>query len=142
MKAIDSFDPQKGIRLSSYTASCVENEILMYFRSKKKTAQDISLSEPIDTDKDGNVLTLMDTLASGEDIIDTLDVKIKSEQLHRYIDTKLSSRERTIILLRYGLYGGRPLTQREVAEILHISRSYVSRLEKKALEQMKELQCL
>ena len=142
MKAIDSFDPQKGIRLSSYTARCVENEILMYFRSKKKTAQDISLSEPIDTDKDGNVLTLMDTLASGEDIIDTLDVKIKSEQLHRYIDTKLSSRERTIILLRYGLYGGRPLTQREVAEILHISRSYVSRLEKKALEQMKELQCL
>ena len=75
MKAIDSFDPQKGIRLSSYTARCVENEILMYFRSKKKTAQDISLSEPIDTDKDGNVLTLMDTLASGEDIIDTLDVK-------------------------------------------------------------------
>ena len=138
IKAIDSFDPQKGIRLSSYAARCVENEILMYFRKKKKTAQDVSLNEPIDTDKDGNVLTLMDTMDSGEDIIDTLDIKIKSEQLKKYIETKLSGREKTIICLRYGLHGGRPLPQREVASLLHISRSYVSRLEKKVLEQMRE----
>ena len=138
IKAIDTFNPDKGIRLSSYAARCVENEILMYFRSKKKTAQDVSLNEPIDTDKDGNVLTLMDTMASGEDIVDVLDAKIKSEQLRQYLNTRLNGRERTIILLRYGLYGGHPLAQREVADILKISRSYVSRLEKKALEQMKK----
>lgn len=125
IKAIDSFDAGKGIRLSSYAARCVENEILMFFRSKKKNAQDISINEPIDTDKDGNTLTLIDTMATEDHIIDDLDVKLKSEQLRRFLYHALSQRERTIIMLRYGLYGGKPLAQREVADRLGISRSYV-----------------
>lgn len=138
IKAIDSFDESKGIRLSSYAARCIENEILMYFRSRKKSQQDISLNEPIDTDKDGNMLTLLDTMASNEDIIDQLDTKIKSEQLRRYIQSVLSLRERRIIMLRYGLYGGRTLTQREIAQKLNISRSYVSRIEKHAVETLRK----
>ena len=136
IKAIDSFDAGKGIRLSSYAARCVENEILMFFRSKKKNAQDISINEPIDTDKDGNTLTLIDTMATEDHIIDDLDVKLKSEQLRRFLYHALSQRERTIIMLRYGLYGGKPLAQREVADRLGISRSYVSRIEKKAVEKL------
>lgn len=134
IKAIDSFDESKGIRLSSYAARCVENEILMYFRSKKKNAQDISLSEPIDTDKDGNVMTILDTMTSDDDIVEMLDAKIKSEQLKKYVDSTLSPRERMVVVLRYGLYGGRPLAQREVADKLCISRSYVSRIEKHAID--------
>lgn len=109
------------------------NEVLMYFRSSRKSAQDISINEPIDTDKDGNALTLMDIMAVDDDILDTLDCKIKSEQLRRYISDVLSPREQRIIRLRYGLNGDEPLTQREVAQRLGISRSYVSRIEKKAL---------
>jgi RNA polymerase sporulation-specific sigma factor len=133
IKAVDTFDNSKGIRLSSYAARCIENEVLMFFRSGKKTAQDISMNEPIDTDKDGNALTLMDTLAVEDNIIDNLDCKIKSEQLKNYIVEVLSPRERIIIELRYGLSGSKPLAQRVVAEKLGISRSYVSRIEKKAL---------
>ncbi len=109
------------------------NEVLMYFRSSRKSAQDISINEPIDTDKDGNALTLMDIMAVDDDILDSLDCKIKSEQLRRYISDVLSPREQRIIRLRYGLNGDEPLTQREVAQRLGISRSYVSRIEKKAL---------
>lgn len=98
----------------------------MYFRSSKKSAQDISINEPIDTDKDGNALTLMDIMAVDDDILEHLDCKIKSEQLHRYISNVLSPREQRIIRLRYGLGGSEPLTQREVAQKLGISRSYVS----------------
>lgn len=105
----------------------------MYFRSSKKSAQDVSLNEPIDTDKDGNTLTLIDIMATEDDILDNLDFKMKSEQLKKYIDNVLSPRERTIIRLRYGLDGTKPLTQREVAQRLGISRSYVSRIEKKSL---------
>jgi RNA polymerase sporulation-specific sigma factor len=105
----------------------------MYFRSSKKSAQDVSLNEPIDTDKDGNTLTLMDIMATEDNIVDNLDYKMKSEQLKKYIDDVLSPRERTIILFRYGLEGNEPLTQREVAQKLGISRSYVSRIEKKSL---------
>jgi len=133
IKAVDTFDSSKGIRLSSYAARCIENEVLMFFRSGKKTAQDISMNEPIDTDKDGNALTLMDTMAVEDNIIDNLDCKIKSEQLKHYIVEVLSPRERIIIELRYGLSGNKPLAQRVVAEQLGISRSYVSRIEKKAL---------
>ena len=133
IKAINTFDSSKGIRLSSYAARCIENEVLMYFRSSRKSAQDISINEPIDTDKDGNALTLMDTMASEDNILDNIDCKIKSEQLRRYIDEVLTDRERTIIILRYGLKGEKPLTQREVAQKLGISRSYVSRIEKKSL---------
>lgn len=133
IKAIDSFNSDKGIRLSSYAARCIENEVLMFFRSGKKSAQDVSLNEPIDTDKDGNALTLIDIMSTEDNIIDNLDCKMKSEQLKEFIRSSLSPRERTIIELRYGLNGQTPLTQREVAAALDISRSYVSRIEKKAL---------
>ncbi len=126
IKAVNTFDSSKGIRLSSYAARCIENEVLMFFRSSKKSAQDISMNEPIDTDKDGNALTLMDVMSTEDNILEDLDCKIKSEQLKRYIFEVLSPRERTIIELRYGLTGINPLTQREVAKKLGISRSYVS----------------
>jgi len=133
IKAVNTFDSSKGIRLSSYAARCIENEVLMFFRSSKKSAQDISMNEPIDTDKDGNALTLMDVMATEDNILENLDCKIKSEQLKKYLCEVLSPRERKIIELRYGLTGTNPLTQREVAQKLGISRSYVSRIEKKSL---------
>lgn len=137
IKAIDSFDCDKGIRLSSYAARCIENEVLMFFRSGKKSAQDISMNEPIDMDKDGNALTLMDLMATEDNIVEELDSKIKSEQLKKYIIESLYPRERMIIELRYGLDGSAPLAQREVATKLGISRSYVSRIEKKAVEKLR-----
>lgn len=133
IKAIDTFDVSKGIRLSSYAARCIENEVLMFFRNAKKSSQDVSLNEPIDTDKDGNALVLMDIMSEGDSIVENLDIKIKSEKLYKYIEKILSDRDQMIIKLRYGLNGTIPLTQREVAEKLGISRSYVSRIEKKAL---------
>ena len=133
IKAIDSFDLSKGIRLSSYAARCIENEVLMFFRNSKKSAQDVSMNEPIDTDKDGNALVLMDVMSVEDCIIDELDTKIKSEKLLSYMNEVLSDREKIVILLRYGLDGNQQLAQREVAKILGISRSYVSRIEKKAL---------
>ena len=134
IKAVDTFDSSKGIRLSSYASRCIENEVLMFFRNGKKSAQDISMKEPIDTDKEGNALTLMDVMSVEDSIIDDLDIKIKSEKLYKYIYEILSPRERIIIELRYGLNGKIPLTQREVAKLLKISRSYVSRIEKRALK--------
>ncbi|MCI1990287.1 MAG: RNA polymerase sporulation sigma factor SigK [Oscillospiraceae bacterium] len=133
IKAVNTFDSTKGIRLSSYAARCIENEVLMYFRSSRKSAQDVSINEPIDTDKDGNALTLMDIMATEDNILDNIDCKMKSEQLRKYINEVLTPRERVIIQLRYGLDGKKPLTQREVAQRLGISRSYVSRIEKKSL---------
>ena len=115
----------------------IANEVLMYFRAAKKSAQDISMNEPIDTDKDGNALTLMDVMSTVDNIVDNLDCKVKSEQLKRYIAQVLTPRERLIIELRYGLNNDHPLTQREVAARLKISRSYVSRIEKKALQLLK-----
>ena len=116
----------------------IANEVLMFFRASKKSAQDVSMNEPIDTDKDGNALTLMGVMATEDNICDNLDSKIKSEQLRRFVKESLTPRERTIIALRYGLEGSRPLTQREVAQLMDISRSYVSRIEKKALEKLKK----
>lgn len=136
IKAVDTFDETKGPRLATYAARCIENEILMHFRAAKKTAQDVSLSEPIDTDSEGRPLTLMDVLAQEDTIVDDLDRKINVEKLGRYIRESLDAREREIIALRYGL-GGRPLTQWQVAERLDISRSYVSRLETKALKKLR-----
>jgi len=138
IKAIDSFNISKGIRLSSYAARCIENEVLMYFRSTKKNLQDVSMNEPIETDKDGNALILMDLIATEDSFVDEIDVKLKSEKLYRYINEVLDSREKKIIILRYGLNGQTPQPQREVAKILGISRSYVSRIEKKALEILKK----
>ena len=138
IKAVDSFDPTKGIRLSSYASRCIENEILMFFRSAKKTAQDVSLNDPNDTDKDGNTLTLLDTIATDDHILEDIDLRMKVRQLYDAVKTRLSPREREIVLLRYGLTGQRPLVQREVAKKLNISRSYVSRLEKKALQKLRK----
>jgi len=137
IKAIDTFDPGKGIRLSSYASRCIENEILMYFRSGKKSAQDVSLNEPIDTDKDGNALTILDTMAVDDTILESIDVKMKSEKLYRYLQSALTSREREVVCRRYGLLGYLPQPQREVAKRLGISRSYISRIEKKALEKLR-----
>ena len=106
----------------------------MYFRNRKKSAQDVYISDPIDTDKDGNALTLQDIMADDTCIFDDIELRLRAEQLHRCIEQSLAGREREIVVLRYGLNGKRPLTQREVASRLEISRSYVSRLEKKALE--------
>ena len=105
----------------------------MHFRNKKKSAQDVYISDPIDTDKDGNSLTLQDIMAEDDNIVDCIDLRIKSEQLYRFIEGALDERERQIIIMRYGLGGTRSLTQREVAKKLDISRSYVSRIEKKAI---------
>lgn len=133
IKAINTFNPDKGIRLSSYAARCIENEILMSFRNNKKNSLDVSMNDPIDNDSDGNTLTLTDVLASEDSIIDDIDTKIKAEKLKHLINNVLSPREKIIIQLRYGLNNHKPLTQREVASMLNISRSYVSRIEKKTL---------
>lgn len=138
IKAVNTFDCQKSVKLSSYASRCIENEILMYFRNARKTAQDISINEEIDSDTDGNALTLMDVMAAEDSIVDDLDLKIKTENLSKYINECLSPRERLIIKLRYGLGGEKPLAQREVAGMLKISRSYVSRIEKKALSLLKK----
>ena len=116
----------------------VANEILMFFRGAKKTAQDISLDEPIDTDRDGNTLTLLDTIAADNDIVEDIDLRLKVRRLYDVLGKVLTDREKEIIVLRYGLSGERPMVQREVARKLHISRSYISRLEKKALEKLRK----
>ena len=110
----------------------------MYFRNKKKSAQDVYINDPLDSDSDENSLTLMDTMADENSIFDDIELRIKSEQLHRYMIDHLSGREQEILVMRYGLAGNRSFTQREVAEKLNISRSYVSRIEKKALEKLKK----
>lgn len=138
IKAISSFKANKGIRLATYAARCIDNEILMYFRAAKKTAQDVYISDPIDTDKDGNTLTLIDVITDNTNIVEDLDLKIKLEKLNLFLKDTLTPRELTIINLRYGLAGKKELTQREVAKKLKISRSYVSRIEKKALQKLKE----
>lgn len=115
----------------------IANEILMFFRSGKKSAQDVSINEPIDTDKDGNALTILDTMAVEDTILDNIDVRMKSEKLYGFIDQVLGQREKDIVCMRYGLRGCSPMPQRLVAKKLGISRSYVSRIEKKALEKLR-----
>lgn len=136
IKGVDSFKGGKNTRLSTYASRCIENEILMYFRSRKKTQNEVSLEETIDTDKDGNSLTFEDILAVDDTIADEIDGKMKVERLKSVI-AMLDEREKTVVTLRYGLGGGVPLTQRETAKKLGISRSYVSRIEKKALDYIK-----
>ena len=137
IKGISTFDASKGARLATYAARCVENEILMYFRSMKKTAGDVSLEDPLDTDRDGNSLTLMELVSDEEDIITRLDLTLKAEKL-REVFGVLEGREQRVLRLRYGLDNRPPMTQREVARKLGISRSYVSRLEKHAIERLRE----
>lgn len=137
IKAVSTFNNSKSTRFATYAAKCIDNEILMYFRSAKKSARDVYLDEPVDVDKDGHSMSLMDIIAEDDNMVDRIDTMIKSRQLYGFVENSLDDREREIILYRYGLYGKKPLTQREVAEKLDISRSYVSRIEKKALEKLK-----
>jgi len=138
IKAVSTFNYEKGTKFATYAARCIENEILMYFRNKKKYAQDISFSEPIECDKDGNALSIMDIIADEKSISENIEEKLNFEKLYKVIDLELSPREKEIIYMRYGLFGRKSFTQREVAKKLGISRSYVSRIEKKALETLKE----
>ena len=138
IKGISTFDAAKGARLATYAARCVENEILMHFRAQRKTASDVSLSDYIETGKDGNALSLMDTVCSEEDLFDDLSARELHTKLYEVMQRVLTPRERAVIALRYGL-GDRPAkTQREIAAQLGISRSYVSRIEKKALAALQQ----
>lgn len=137
IKGITTFDPSKGARLATYAARCVENEILMYFRAGRKSAQDVSLSDYIDTGTDGAPLALMDVVSEDADLMEQVANRETVEQLRRAVDTCLTEQERTVIRLRYGLDNQTPLRQREVADRTGISRSYVSRIEKRALKKLK-----
>ena len=138
IKAVDSFKADYGTRFATYGAKCVQNEILMYFRSLKKNVGEVSINDTIDVDKDGNPLTYLDIISVEESIEEKLDLQVHIERVRELVDRVLLPRERDIIVLRYGLKGYAPKTQREVAKYLNISRSYVSRIEKKALEKLKE----
>ena len=137
IKAVDSFKSEFGTRFATYGARCVQNEILMFFRSQKKLQNEISINDRIDEDKDGNPLTYLEIISVDEDIAGDIDMAHHTARLRELIETELNEREKEIIVLRYGLKGFRPLTQREVAAHLGISRSYVSRIEKAALEKLK-----
>ncbi|MBR2041201.1 MAG: RNA polymerase sporulation sigma factor SigK [Oscillospiraceae bacterium] len=138
IKAVSTFNYEKGTRFATYAARCIENEILMYFRGKKKYAQDVSLSETIDCDKDGNALSIMDVMADERSVTEDIEDKLCAENLYKIIDSELLPREKEIIYMRYGLKGQRAYTQREISQKLGISRSYVSRIEKKAIDILRE----
>lgn len=139
IKAIDSFKADKNVRLATYASRCIENEILMYFRSGKKQANDIYLGDTLEVDKDGNPLTIEDTISTNGDLADDLETKIRWEKVSKIIENLEDEREKEIIILRYGLNNKKPLTQREVAQRLNISRSYVSRIEKKVLNDIRKI---
>ena len=137
IKAVKSFDMTKGSRLATYAAKCIDNELLMNFRMDKKKSHEISLNEPIGTDKEGNEISIIDVIESGEkSFLDEYILKYDIEQLNLGIDSCLNDREKLIICKRYGIRGYREVTQREIADELHMSRSYVSRIEKKAIEKL------
>lgn len=138
IKAIASFDAVKG-KLSTYASRCIDNELLMLLRSRKKNAREVSLYEPIGTDKEGNEINLLDIIEQEQaDVVEQLDLRENTKKLQRLLKEKLNEREREIIYLRYGLLTGKEVTQREIGEALHISRSYVSRIEKRALLKLRE----
>ena len=138
IKGISTFDASKGARLATYAARCVENEILMYFRGQRKSASDVSLSEYIETGKDGTALSLMDVICSDEDLFEQMSDKEVYAKLYEKIEECLTLRGKRIITLRYGIGNRKPLTQREIADLCGISRSYVSRIEKKALQKLEK----
>ena len=138
IKAVNTFKVDKGSRLATYAAKCVENEILMLFRASKKLSKEVSLFEPIGVDKDGEAVSLVDiSEMENKETIDTMILKQDVKELYEAFDSCLSDTEKTVIRMRYGLFRGKEHTQREIAAQLGISRSYVSRIEKKALEKLK-----
>ncbi|HAU85380.1 MAG TPA: RNA polymerase sporulation sigma factor SigK [Lachnospiraceae bacterium] len=138
IKAIDTFDAEKGIRLATYASRCIENELLMMLRNGKKQSKDVYLYEPIGADKEGNEINLLDIIESvDEDVVETMELSENVKKLYQYLDDILNTREKQIIIMRYGLYGEQEVTQREIADMLGISRSYVSRIEKKALKKLR-----
>ncbi len=139
IKAVDSFKAEHGTRFATYGAKCVQNEILMFFRSRKKLYSEISINETIDIDRDGNPLTYLDIISTDDTIAEDVDMKMHTDRVRELVDTALDRREREIIILRYGLMGYEPKTQKEVAKHLKISRSYVSRIEKKALRKLRDM---
>ena len=138
VKAVDSFSSSNGARFATYASKCIQNEILMYFRSQKKLSAEVSLNETIDIDRDGNPLTYMDVISSEDNLVDDVERDIRIQKVKRFMKTELNGRERQVISMRYGLDGKKPLTQKETSELLGISRSYVSRIEKGALEKLND----
>ena len=138
IKAVGTYRPDKNVKLATYAARCIENEILMHFRASRRTASEVSLSETLDSDGDGNSLALMDVISCEDENLNEIELSDRYQQMYRHIDTCLDDREKQVIRLRYGLGGGEPLTQREIAARYGISRSYVSRIEKKALRKLEE----
>ncbi len=137
IKAVDTFDPQNGARFATYASKCLQNEILMYFRAQKKIGLEISMNETIDVDKEGNPLTYIDVISCDDTIAEDLATKMEGESVRHLIATRLDERERRIIIRRYGLDNRVPATQREIAAQMQISRSYVSRIEKAALQKIR-----
>lgn len=139
IKAVESFDSSKNSKLATYAARCIDNELLMMLRSKKKTSREVSLYDPIGTDREGNEISLLDVTPQEQpDIVDQMELERSLGKLSGLINTLLTEREKEIICLRYGLYGGEEVTQREIGKKLDISRSYVSRIEKRALNKLRE----
>ena len=139
IKAVMTFDADKGSRLATYAARCIDNELLMMFRARKKSARDVSLYEPIGTDREGNEISLLDVMEYAEiEIPEKIDLKDNIVYLYQVLDQVLTKRERQVLTMRYGLYGRQSVTQRETAAILGISRSYVSRIEKTAVQKLQK----
>lgn len=144
IKAVMTFQPEKGSRLSTYAARCIDNELLMHLRNLRKVSREVSIYEPIGTDKEGNQINFMDIIESDEpDVVEIMDKNSKIRYLRKILPDILTEREQEIIVLRYGLMDDKPVTQKQIANRLGISRSYVSRIEKRALEKMRAgLECL
>jgi len=141
IKAVDTFQPEKGARLGTYASRCIENELLMVLRSSKKQSREVSLNDPVGSDRDGNEITLLDVLeAEKEDVVEKLTLQENVRRLYEAVAV-LPEPERSILIFRYGLYGKKIRTQREIAESMGISRSYVSRIEKRAVEYLREKMC-
>lgn len=138
IKGISTYKPDKGVRLATYVSRCVENEILMFFRGQKKSMGDVSLSDAIESGGDGNSISLMDVIATPDDMLENLSARETYGKLRKYVDERLTDRESKIITMRYGLNNELPKTQREIAGICGISRSYVSRIEKRALKKLED----
>lgn len=139
IKAVMTFNSEKGNRLAAYASKCIDNEILMYLRSKKKTSKEISLYEPIGTDREGNEVKLYDIIETeDDDVPERIQLKENIQKLYEKVETELSQREKLVLKMRYGLYNGEEYTQREIARQLGISRSYVSRIEKSAIEKLRQ----